>query len=72
MFYSPLKVFLPTSVSLFLIGLAYYAYTFFTSGRFTNMSALLFTTSILIFMLGLISEQISQMRFEKSEGDRFV
>ena len=71
-FYSPLKVFLPTSVCLFLIGLAYYAYTFFTSGRFTNMSALLFTTSILIFMLGLISEQISQMRFEKSEGDRFV
>ena len=71
-FYSPLKVFLPTSVCLFLIGLAYYAYTFLTSGRFTNMSALLFTTSILIFMLGLISEQISQMRFEKSEGDRFV
>jgi glycosyltransferase involved in cell wall biosynthesis len=71
-FYSPLKVFLPASVCLFLIGLAYYAYTFFTSGRFTNMSALLFTTSILIFMLGLISEQISQMRFEKSEGDRFV
>ena len=71
-FYSPLKVFLPTSVCLFLIGLAYYAYTFITSSRFTNMSALLFTTSILTFMLGLISEQISQMRFEKSEGDRFV
>ncbi len=71
-FYSPLKVFLPASVGLFLVGLAYYGYTFFTAGRFTNMSALLFTTSILIFMLGLISEQISQMRFEKSEGDRFV
>ena len=71
-FYSPLKVFLPISICLFLTGLAYYACTFFTSGRFTNMSALLFTTSILIFMLGLISEQISQMRFEKSEGDRFV
>ena len=71
-FYSPLKVFLPTSVGLFLVGLSYYGYTFLTSGRFTNMSALLFTTSILIFMLGLISEQISQMRFEKSEGDRFV
>jgi hypothetical protein len=36
------------------------------------MSALLLTTSILIFMLGLISEQISQLRFEKSEGDRFI
>ena len=71
-FYSPLKVFLPMSLILFMTGLAYYGYTFFGSGRFTNMSALLFTTSILIFMLGLISEQISQMRFEKSEGDRFV
>ena len=71
-FYSPLKIFLPVSAALFLIGLLYYGYTFFTVGRFTNMSALLFTTSILIFMLGLISEQISQMRFEKSEGDRFV
>jgi hypothetical protein len=40
--------------------------------RFTNMSALLFTTSILIFMLGLISEQIAQMRFERSEGDKFI
>jgi glycosyltransferase involved in cell wall biosynthesis len=71
-FYSPLKVFLPMSMILFLTGLFYYGYTFFSSGRFTNMSALLFTTSILIFMLGLISEQISQMRFEKSEGDRFI
>jgi len=71
-FYSPLKIFLPISIGLFLVGIAYYGYTFFTSGRFTNMSALLFTTSILIFMLGLISEQISQMRFERSEGDRFV
>ena len=71
-FYSPLKIFLPISMGLFLTGLVYYCYTFSTSGRFTNMSALLFTTSILIFMLGLISEQISQMRFEKSEGNRFV
>jgi hypothetical protein len=40
-------------------------YTFFTQGRFTNMSALLFNTSIIIFMMGLISEQISQMRFDR-------
>ena len=70
--YSPLRIFLPASLGIFLTGLGYYLYTFFSAGRFTNMSALLFTTSILIFMLGLISEQISQMRFERSEGDRFV
>jgi len=70
--YSPLRIFLPISFGVFCTGLGYYLYTFFTAGRFTNMSALLFTTSILIFMLGLISEQISQMRFEQSEGDKFV
>ena len=70
--YSPLRIFLPVSFMMFCLGLGYYLYTFLTVGRFTNMSSLLFTTSILIFMMGLISEQISQMRFERSEGDRFV
>ena len=70
--YSPLRVFLPMSAFMFLLGLGYYMYTFFAWGRFTNMSALLFTTSILIFMMGLISEQICQMRFERSEGDKFI
>jgi len=70
--YSPLRIFLPVSFMMFCLGLAHYLYTFLTAGRFTNMSALLFTTSILIFMMGLISEQISQMRFERSEGDEFI
>ena len=69
--YSPLRVFLPISFMMFCLGLGYYAYTFFAWHRFTNMSALLFTTSILIFMMGLISDQICQMRFERSEGDKF-
>jgi len=68
--YSPLRIFLPVSFIMFCLGLGYYLYTYFTSGRFTNMSALLFTTSILIFMMGLVSEQICQMRFERSEGDK--
>jgi len=70
--YSPLRIFLPVSFMMFCLGLGHYLYTFLTAGRFTNMSALLFTTSILIFMMGLISEQISQMRFERSEGDKFI
>lgn len=70
--FSPLRVFVPVSVFTFLLGLAYYLYTFFLWGRFTNMSALLFTTSVLIFLIGLVSEQICQMRFERSEGDRFI
>jgi len=70
--YSPFRIFLPISIVMFLLGLSYYIYTFLVWGRFTNMSALLFTTSILIFMMGLISEQICQMRFERSEGDKFI
>jgi len=70
--YSPLRVFIPVSFMMFCLGLGYYLYTYFAWGRFTNMSALLFTTSILIFMMGLISEQICQMRFERSEGDKFI
>ena len=70
--YSPFRIFLPVSFMMFCLGLGYYLYTYFTSGRFTNMSALLFTTSILIFMMGLVSEQICQMRFEKSEKDSLM
>lgn len=65
--YSPFRIFLPISFFIFLIGFFYYLYTYFTSGKFTNMSALLFTTAIIVFFMGIISEQISQMRFERSE-----
>lgn len=65
--YSPLKLFLPVALSLFLIGSGYYGYTFITEGRFTNMSALMFTTSLMIFMVGLVSEQITTLMFKDSE-----
>ena len=69
--FSPFRVFLPISSLLFMLGLSYYIFTYITSNRFTNMSALLFSTSIIIFMMGLVSEQICQMRFERSEDDRY-
>ena len=68
--YSPMRVFLPVSFAMFGSGLANYMYTFFTQGRFTNMSVFLFIAAILVFMMSLISEQICQMRFERREGDR--
>ena len=68
--YSPLRVFLPISFAAFLLGAFYYLYTFINAGRFTNMGALLFTTSLLIFLMGMVSEQICQMRFERSETSR--
>ncbi|MDD5729537.1 MAG: glycosyltransferase family 2 protein [Candidatus Omnitrophica bacterium] len=66
-FFSPLRVFLPVSIFFFACGLLNYLHTYFTSGRFTNMSVLLFITSLIIFMLGLISEQISQLRMDRTE-----
>jgi len=66
--FSPFRIFLPVSFIIFCLGLSYYIYTFLAWGRFTNMSALLFTTSIIIFMMGLISEQIAQMRFERRQS----
>jgi len=70
--YSPMRVFLPVSFIMFLLGFFNYIWTFFTAGRFTNMSALLLVTAVLVFMMSLISEQICQMRFEMREGDRPV
>jgi len=68
--HSPFRLLLPVSFATFLIGFCYYLYTFIIWKRFTNMSALLFTTAIVIFMMGLVSEQICQMRFERSEGEK--
>ncbi len=63
--YSPLKLFFPISAFFFLAGLFYYLYTFLAEDRFTNMSALLFSTSILIFLIGLVSEQITTLIYRK-------
>jgi glycosyltransferase involved in cell wall biosynthesis len=68
--YSPFRIFLPVSVMMFCLGLSCYCYTFFAFHRFTNMSVLLFTTSLIIFMMGLVSEQICQIRFDRSEKDK--
>jgi len=64
--YAPLKVFLPISSLFFATGLGYYAYTYFTTGRFTNMSLLVFSASVIIFLIGLISEQITALTYSKS------
>jgi hypothetical protein len=63
--YSPMRIFLPVSLIMFLLGSVRYLYSFITEGRFTNMSALLYVSSVIIFMMSLISEQICQMRFER-------
>lgn len=63
--FSPLKMFLPIAVVLFLMGTGWYAYTLYEFHRFTNMSALLYTGSIMIFLMGLISEQITALMYKE-------
>jgi glycosyltransferase involved in cell wall biosynthesis len=63
--FSPLRIFLPVSIFFFLGGTANYLYTYLTQHRFTNMSVFLLTTAVIIFMLGLISEQIALLRMER-------
>lgn len=65
--FSPFRVFMPISMALFVTAILYYGFTFFTEGRFTNMSALLFNSSIIVFMIGLVAEQVSQMRYDRVE-----
>ncbi len=67
--YSPLKLFVPVAMMFFFTGLGYYAFTYFTMHRFTNMSLLLFSASVIIFLIGLISEQITSLTYLASQGD---
>lgn len=68
--YSPLKLFVPASLMFFILGMSYYLFTYIVSGRFTNMSALMLTTAILVFLMGLISEQVTTLLYLSRSGPR--
>jgi glycosyltransferase involved in cell wall biosynthesis len=65
--FSPLRIFLPISLASFITGAAYAAWTIATQSHVTNSSVLLIVLSVLIFLMGLVSEQISSLRFEGRE-----
>jgi glycosyltransferase involved in cell wall biosynthesis len=65
--YSPLKLFAPASVIFFLLGLGHYIYTFVAYHRLTNMSVLLFSAAVIVFLIGLISEQITALMYRRSD-----
>jgi glycosyltransferase involved in cell wall biosynthesis len=62
--FSPLRVFLPISALSFGVGAGYGVWTTVTQSHVTNSSVLLILFSVVVFLFGLISEQISAMRFE--------
>jgi glycosyltransferase involved in cell wall biosynthesis len=62
--FSPLRIFVPISTATFLVGAAYAAWTIATQSHVTNSSVLLILLSVVILLVGLVSEQISSLRFE--------
>ncbi len=62
--FSPMRVFLPLSAASFAAGGAYAVWTIVTQSHITNSSVLLILLSVIIFLVGLVSEQISTLRFE--------
>jgi glycosyltransferase involved in cell wall biosynthesis len=65
--FSPLRVFLPISLAAFALGAAYAAWTIATQSHVTNSSVLLIMLAVIVFLVGLVSEQISAMRFESRQ-----
>lgn len=61
--FSPLKIFAPVALLMFLLASGWYGWTFYTLHKFTNMSALLYTGSVITFLMGLISEQITALMY---------
>lgn len=61
--YSPLKLFVPVSATFFVLGCFNYAFTFFSYGRLTNGSTLLWSAGVIVFLIGLISEQITALTY---------
>ena len=65
--FSPLKIFAPVALLMFLLASGWYGWTWVHEGRFTNMSTLLYTGSVVIFLMGLISEQITALMYKDKD-----
>lgn len=68
--FSPMRLFLPVALVLFVLGTIWYGYTYATTNRFTNMSAVLYLSALLTFLFGIVSEQISALHYRYSEERR--
>ncbi|QDE41568.1 glycosyltransferase family 2 protein [Luteibacter pinisoli] len=66
--YSPLKLFFPASALFFALGCVNYARTFLIEGRLTNGSALMWSAAVIIFLIGLVSEQITALTYRPVES----
>jgi hypothetical protein len=63
--YSPLKLFAPVSAVFFLLGCVNYAWTYIHEARLTNMSTLMWSAAVIVFLIGLVSEQITSLTYKR-------
>ena len=64
MIFSPLRVFLPIAAAAFAVGAGYGTYTIVTDSNVTDSAVLLIVLAVIVFLVGLVSEQIAALRFD--------
>ena len=67
--FSPLKIFVPISALAFLLGIVYGLWTVYQNSRIPNGAVLLLMFAVIVFLVGLVSEQIASLRFQSSRQD---
>ncbi|MEH6590108.1 MAG: glycosyltransferase family 2 protein [Halioglobus sp.] len=67
--YSPLKIYFPVSVMISGLGFLNYVMTFGSGARFTNMSTLLLLGGVIVFLIGLLSEQMTNLQYKDTDID---
>jgi len=68
--YSPLKIYFPISSGMLALGVLNYFSSFFSGGaRFTNMSTLLLLGSVIVFLIGLLSEQLTNLQYKDTDTE---
>lgn len=68
--FSPMRLFLPVSLLLFATGASYYAYTYTLFNRFTNMSALVLLSALMILLIGVLAELVSALHYKDADFER--
>ena len=68
--FSPLRIFGPVSLLSFLAGIAYGAWNVTANGRIPNGAVLLILFAVVVFLVGLVSEQVSSLRFEAPSSSK--
>jgi glycosyltransferase involved in cell wall biosynthesis len=62
--FSPLRIFVPLSAFSFVAGSLYGVWNMATNGKIPNGAVILILFAVIVFLVGLVSEQVASLRFE--------